>query len=228
MNISKIKYLAIIPARKNSRRIKNKNLKKINNKDLVRITLESAIKSKKISKIALTTDSNTILKKFKKENIFLIKRPKKLSSDKKSTEEAIVHCLKYIENKYQIKIENVVLLQVTSPLRNHVDIDKAILQFEKQKSDSLFSGYEDKLFIWSKNKKKLFPLTYNIKKRLRTQNMKNSIVENGAIFIFNKSKFGKYRNRLFGNISCYVMSKTNSFEVDELEDLKIIRKISRI
>ena len=47
--MQKINYLAIIPARKDSKRIKNKNLVKINNKELIKFTIEAAIKTKKIS-----------------------------------------------------------------------------------------------------------------------------------------------------------------------------------
>jgi CMP-N-acetylneuraminic acid synthetase len=57
-----IKYLAIIPCRKNSKRIKNKNLKKINDKSLVEITLNQAQKVKQIESIIISTDSTKILK----------------------------------------------------------------------------------------------------------------------------------------------------------------------
>ena len=43
-----IKYLAIIPARKNSKRIKRKNLVKIKNKKMFYYTLDAAKKTKEI------------------------------------------------------------------------------------------------------------------------------------------------------------------------------------
>ena len=46
--MQKINYLAIVPARKHSTRIKNKNLIKINNKELLKFTIETAKKDKKI------------------------------------------------------------------------------------------------------------------------------------------------------------------------------------
>ena len=51
-----IKYLAIIPARKNSKRLKNKNILKIKNKILFDYTFDAAKKTKKLTKIVTTTD----------------------------------------------------------------------------------------------------------------------------------------------------------------------------
>ena len=74
-----IEYLAIIPCRKNSKRIKNKNLKKINNKSLVEITLNETKKVKQIESIIISTDSTKILKIIKDhKNIIKFKRKKKL------------------------------------------------------------------------------------------------------------------------------------------------------
>ena len=45
--------------------------------------------------------------------------------------------------------------------------------------------------------------------------MKYQIIENGSIYIFSTKKFLKYRNRLFGKIGIYPMSKLNSLQIDE-------------
>ena len=83
----KINYLAIVPARKNSKRLKNKNLVKINDKELVKFAIEAAKKVKKINKIVVTSDDKRILKIAKKLKTETIKRPKKLSTDLASTED---------------------------------------------------------------------------------------------------------------------------------------------
>ena len=56
----KDKIIALIPARKGSKEIKNKNLLKIN-KTLIELAIVNAIKSKYIDKIYLSSDSNKIL-----------------------------------------------------------------------------------------------------------------------------------------------------------------------
>ena len=70
----RIKYLAVIPARKNSKRIINKNLIKINKKELIKFTIEAARKTKKIQEIILTSDDAKILNIAKKSKIIAFKR----------------------------------------------------------------------------------------------------------------------------------------------------------
>ena len=71
-----INFLALIPARMGSKRIKRKNLIKLGNKKLIQYTFESSIKSKKIDKILLSTDDPIVIKLGKKFRVdFIIKRP---------------------------------------------------------------------------------------------------------------------------------------------------------
>ena len=72
-----MKFLAIIPARKNSKGLKNKNKLTFHGKPLFLPIIES-IKSKIFDKIVLTTDDDIIIKKsqYFKDKIIRIKRPK--------------------------------------------------------------------------------------------------------------------------------------------------------
>ena len=125
MQFSKKKILALIPARGGSKGIKNKNIKLFNGKPLIEWTIRSALNSKLIDKIVVSSDSNKILNISKKLGVDVILRPKNISGDKASTESVIKHCIKYYKNFYQ----TVVLLSPTSPLRKKNDIDKAIKFF---------------------------------------------------------------------------------------------------
>ena len=55
-----MKILAVITARANSTRLKNKNLRKIKNQTLVEITINFVSRIKKISDIIISSDSNKI------------------------------------------------------------------------------------------------------------------------------------------------------------------------
>jgi len=219
-----VKYLAIIPARKNSKRIKNKNLKKIKRRTLFHHTLDAAKRVRNISKIVVTTDIKKLLKKDTKKIIY-IKRPKKLSKDSSTTESAISHSLKHLKETKKIIPKNIILLQPTSPYRNSLDIIRSIKKYEKEKYDSLFSAYKDKMLLWEFNKKRFNPINYQINKRKREQETRDLIIENGAIFIFKYEKFLKKKVRLFGRIGCFFMSKKNSIEIDDNFDLRLANRI---
>ena len=62
-------FLAYIPARKNSIRVKNKNISKLNGKPLITYTLKAAKKSKHVNYIYISTDSLKVKKLTEKEKI---------------------------------------------------------------------------------------------------------------------------------------------------------------
>jgi len=218
------KYFTIILARSGSKEIKNKNIINLRGRPLLYWTIKNSLKSKKIIKTFVSSDSNKILRIAKKFGAETIKRPKKLAGDNSSSEEAWCHALEEINKKYE-KPSHIVGLQITSPIREDNDIDKAIYQLEKNRFDSLFSCQIIKdYFIWKKKKFKLIP-NYSYKKRKLRQKISEKYLENGSIYIFNAEKFLKTKNRLFGKIGNYVMKKRTSFQIDDAEDLEIVKKI---
>ena len=89
------KNLVIIPARKGSKRIKDKNLVKVLNKPLVLWTINFAKKLKKKNyDLVVSSDCEKIKKICNKENVLFIKRPKKLSNDHASMHDVIFNTIK--------------------------------------------------------------------------------------------------------------------------------------
>ena len=218
----KITFLAVIPARGNSQRIKNKNLIKLNKKPLIYWTIKSALESKYISDVCVTSDSEKILNYCKNFDVKTILRPKKLSGNVIMPDEAVKHA--YL--KLKIKYDFIVMLQPTSPLRKFQDIDRAIAIILKDKSKSLFSSSIESRFIWKKTKNNYCPINYNFKKRPRHQDI-SFYFENGAIYISRSSLFTKKANRLGGKISNYVMPLKRSIDIDNIKDLEEAEKIMK-
>lgn len=213
--------VAIILARGNSKGVKYKNMIKVNNKPLIYWTIRDCLKSKNINSVWVSSDNSNILSYAKKIGARTIIRPKKYAKDNSTSDSAWLHSIKFLE-KTKVKFKNVIGLQPTSPIRGKKDIDKAFNLFNKKKFDSLFSAQiiQDH-FIWKKSKNKLIA-NYNFKFRPARQQIEKKFLENGSFYIFNKKKFLRYKNRLFGRIGVYVMSKINSFQIDNKEDIKIV------
>lgn len=213
------KIYALIPVRKGSSRIKDKNFKFIGKKPLYQIALNQALKSKFISKVFIATDSKRIKKNNKK--IFIFNRSKKSSTSKAQTEIVIKEFL----NKYDC--EYLVLIQATNIFIKAKHLDKAINKLlSNKKFNSLLSVVRSKFLIWKKKKNLCFATNYNYKERPRSQDINNSqLIENGSFYIFKRKDFLKYNNRLSGRITYFEMPKKSLFEIDDEEDLELVRKI---
>ena len=133
-----------------------------------------------------------------------------------------MHAVKTFE-KQKFKVQNIVLLQVTSPLRTAKDILNCIKVYEKRKLNSIFSVYCSKNFIWKKIGSVKNSISYNYKKRTISQKMKPLYFENGAIYIFNKKKFMKKKNRIIKPFDFFLMPKFRSPDIDTKEDLITIK-----
>ena len=105
-------FAGIIPARMGSKTIKNKNTIIIKNKPLVEFTFKEAKKSK-LAQTFVLTDSLKIKKiasKYKINTDYI--RPLKVSRDKSSTVDTLIHFLK--DKKINFKFKFFLILLVTS------------------------------------------------------------------------------------------------------------------
>jgi CMP-N,N'-diacetyllegionaminic acid synthase len=220
------KNVAIILARKNSKRIKNKNIVNINGIPLVEHSIVAAKESSLIDEIYVSSDCNKIKKICIDKKVNFILRSTKLSTDYVHSEEVLLDVIGKINTEQNINL--VVFLQPTSPLRPKKILDKAITFFNKKKADSLFSSTIFKNHIWM-NKEKIKPINYNYKNRQFEQEKKSSQYnENGSFYIFRAKKFLKYKNRLFGKITHFEIPYIYSFQLDEKIDIDIINSLFKI
>lgn len=217
-------FLFIIPARKGSKGIKNKNIIKIRNKSLVEYTFQILRKISSNKKYVLT-DSKKIKSIAKKYNINTdYIRTSNLSKDSTELIENLCHFDHFVEQK--LKFTHYVILQPTSPLRTYDDLLQSIKKYIKDKSESLFSispsleHPNESVFF---RKKKMFYFKKN-KKQLR-QKYKKSFFINGAIYIFNR-KLLKNKTMISNkNHSTFTMPKKHSIDIDDNQDLEIIKKL---
>jgi len=217
---SKLNIVCIIPARGGSKGIPCKNIMDFCGKPLIDWSIEQALKSKHIKTVYVSTDDREIAKVAKSCGAKIIHRPDELAGDTSSSEDALLHVLSKIKCKQ--KIDLVVFLQATSPLRNSQDIDQAIEKLLKENADSLFSAalLED-FCAWGYDGRILKSITYNYLKRGRRQDRSCYFLENGSVYVFKPAVLKKYHNRLGGKIAIYEMPLWKSYEIDEFKDIEI-------
>ena len=217
------KVIAIIPARGGSKGIPGKNLVQVNNKPLLFWSISFAFSCKLIDDVYVSSDSLEILDYAASVGAKSIKRPNDISGDIASSEAAWIHAIKHIE-KSGVEIDIIIGMQATSPVREDGDIDNAIIQFRKERLDSLFSSSmfgENFHWSFSKETKQLESINYDYKNRLRRQEIDSKFLETGSFYIFKPDGIKNNNNRLTGKIGHFLTSKRSMFQIDEAEDIEI-------
>tara|TARA_B100000700_G_C14952686_1_gene812418 strand:+ start:100 stop:789 length:690 start_codon:yes stop_codon:yes gene_type:complete len=211
-----MKTIIVIPAKGNSKGIKKKNLINFCGKPLLYWSIVQAKKSKFRRNIYVSSECKKILKFSKNLGVNTIKRPLNLCKDNSSSESAIKNVLDNIN----FKVDNIIFLQATSPLRKPEDIDRAFKKLILTKSDSIFSCHkaEDYFDIWSKKGNNYIPITIDYKNRKPRQLFKEThFCQNGSIYLFKTKILKKYNNRLGGKISVYEMDEWQSLQLDDIK-----------
>lgn len=203
---------AILPLRKNSKRLKKKNIKKIKGKPLYYYILETLIRSKLIKKIIITTDYKI---KFNHKKLLIIKRPKNLTGNCNMN-----LVIKDVLNK--LNYNEFIQLHATSPLLKKTTIEKAIKYFKKTNYDSLFSVTKIQKRFWNDKSK---PYNHKITNSPTTQSLKILFEENSGFYIFNKKTFLKKNNRIGTNPKLFEISKREAIDIDDSDDFEIVRKM---
>ena len=228
-NSRKNKILGLILARGNSKGIKEKNIVDLCGKPLIAWTIKSALKSKMLTDIVLSTDSVKIAnigKKLGAQVPFL--RPSKYSKDNSPSIDAIEHAIKWLKKKDK-HYNFIALLEPTSPLRDHFDIDRAIKKMLFKNAESLVSVSKTKSFnpayLYKKSRdEKIKPLKfynkYN-KKDIRRQDLPPVYLLGGLIYISKISTLLKKRTFCHENTLMYEIPKWKSFEIDDSLDLML-------
>ena len=159
--------IALIPAKLNSSRLKNKNFKLFNGKPMIYWSIKTAQSSKLFDKIVVSTDSQIVKNKLSKLGVDVFIRPKKLSQEKIGIRDVVNHFLKNI--KYNTKINHLCCIFPCAPLMQTNDIKKGYKAIKTTKHKYVFAASNfshpiEKSFRASKHKIKMVFKKTNLKK----------------------------------------------------------------
>lgn len=212
--------VAVIPARGGSKGIPGKNVRLVAGLELIAHSVVQAVASKGVDKVYVSTDDIAIANAARAHGAEVIDRPSAIAGDVASSESALLHALDQIEAT--VKVERMVFLQCTSPIREPDDIDRALATFDAEQADSLLSVAPSHRFLWGMGPSGPKALNYDPANRPRRQDMAPQYVENGSIYIFKPWVLKQLNNRLGGRIALYPMASRSAFEIDDELDMAII------
>jgi YrbI family 3-deoxy-D-manno-octulosonate 8-phosphate phosphatase len=219
------RFIAVIPARGGSKGIPKKNLALVAGKPMLWYSLEAARTSNNLAAVVVSTEDREIATYARREGAEVVERPCELACDRTPTEPVLCHAVEQWEAIHRQTIDNVVLLQPTSPIRQRGAVDRAIERFQLAQADSLVSVCEEHSFFWKIEKGIPMP-SYDYRNRPRRQDITAPYYrENGSIYITRKNVLMEEQSRLGGVVELFPMSQEESIEVDTQVDLMICHSI---
>ena len=222
------KILAIVLARARSKGLKNKNLRKINKLSLVGHAGKLINRLNIVDNSIISTDSNKIGREGTKNNLsFFFKRSKKLSGSKVADEDVLYDGLLKSEKYFKTKFDIIISIPPTSPLRKVKDVNNAIKKLIDKKYDSLWtiSKTDSKFHPYKSLLCKNNFLEYFSKEGAKIkyrQQLNQTYYRNGVAYVINRSLLLK--KKLISNKTSYLIIKSFQASIDNLEDLKIVKK----
>lgn len=222
--------VALITARGGSKGLPRKNVLPLNGKPLISWTIDAALESQNIDFVYVSTDDDEIRNVSKASGAKCIDRPKELATDTASSEEVVVHAIKYFKS-IDLPVKVIILLQPTSPLRTASNIDDALEIFNRRDAEFVLSVFQPahtpvKAYI-ANEQGELKGLYNEDAPYMRRQDLPTAYQPNGAIYIFNSESFMINQRFPRTKVFPYVMSEQDSIDVDTLDDLIEIEKILR-
>ncbi|MDQ7060113.1 MAG: acylneuraminate cytidylyltransferase family protein [Sulfurimonas sp.] len=224
-----MKILALIPARGGSKGVPKKNIKLLEDYPLIAYTIAAAKASKNINKVLVSTDFSDIRDialDFGAEVPFL--RPNKIAGEKSQDIDYVLHALEYLEKEEDYIPDLIVLLRVTTPLREVQYIDEAIEKLildtdaTSLRSSHLAAESPFKWFCTSNGYYTPISDASSLEDANKPrQSFKNIYIPNGYVDIL-KVKQIKINNSLYGEkILAYITP--NGYEIDTMEEFEYIQ-----
>lgn len=207
-----MKTIAIIPARGGSKRLPQKNIKMLGGIPLLAHSILFAqTNSEIIDEIYVSTDDEEIKKTALQFGAKVMDRPASLSGDLEPTISALKNVLEQID-----EVENVILLQVTNPLRTENLLKETFDYYQKNKCDSLFTVSRNHEKFGKIENEKFIPFNYKIGQR--SQDLEPLFYENGLLYI-SKAKLIFEDKIISENAFPYIIDHTFAkVDIDTQED----------
>ena len=218
--------LCTICARSGSKGVPNKNIKKIAGKPLIQHTIEQAKKSKIFSDIIVSSDCKKILKIAEKLGVHTLKRTNQLSKDFVGKVDVIRDAAIKAQKMLDKKFDNVIDLDVTSPLRHVSDIHNSFKKFQNGNYQNLITGCvarKNPYFNMIEIKKNVLSISKRTNKKIFSRQKSPQVFEmNASIYIWKNKALMNKSNLVTSKTAFYEMPEERSIDIDTMLDWKIV------
>lgn len=219
--------LGVIPARSGSKGVPEKNIKKLLDKPLIAYTIEAAGASHVLDDVIVSTDSKKIAevaRRFGARVPFM--RPESLAADETRTADVLMHAIEEYEHRSRTKVDVVVTLQPTQPLRTASDIDGTVkLLGDNPGAESVITCYEvghaHPYFMYIPSNGYMKPLMSGAGRPALRQQMPKVYVRNGAVYATRRRLLVEEGKITEERPLVHIMPKERSFNIDDRFDFEL-------
>lgn len=224
-----MKYIGFVPCRAGSVRIPDKWKVAVRGKPLYEWTIDAINSTYGLDRCIFSSDSEEFLELCRKKysgNAVCVLESK--ISKEAQIEERIIRC--YDDHRLRGS-DNIVLLQMTSPLRTGVEISYAIKKHAvdmvaiSDRSVGLIGVCAFDKFVWRHDGTGTMVPSYNVAKRPRSDTSEHQTVylENGAIYISPTKSIVRSKSRCGCDVMIpFYMDQRHMVEIDTVNDIDTI------
>jgi len=211
----------VIPAKGTSERVLGKNLIRINGKSLVYRACEKSLKCKEVDFVYLDTECEAIkadVSDLINKGLRIIDRPQALASNSCNANDLLIWALHSVED-----VDLICQTFATSPLITSKTMDKAIRAFKNFGNfDSFFTINNVKEYFWSDRAN---PINFCPEVLPNSQDLDPMLMETHGLYGVTVEALVKGKKRVGSNPFLYPVNKIEALDVDDNEDLEIVRAI---
>ena len=219
-----MRVLGLIPAREGSKGVPHKNIRLLCGKPLLQYTAESALKSKYLSKVILSTDDDSIAELGKQCGLEVpFSRPKELAQDNTPMLPVVQHAINFCESAGDY-FDAICLLQPTNPLRKPEVIDACIELLHKENTTAVItmlsvpSAYNPH-WVYFQNGSGLLKLSTGEEAPVsRRQDLPPAFHREGSVYVTKRDVVMK-ENSLYGKqLTGYLVDQEQTINIDTEQD----------
>ena len=221
--------ICFIAARAGSKGIPNKNIRKIQGLPLIAHAIRSAKLSGLFKHVIVSTDSITIKQiaiKFGAEVPFI--RPKKLSGDKVSIIDVILHGIKKLKS-LEYEFDTIVTRDCTVPFLSIDDIKGSINLLKRKKCNGVFAVYEQHhnpyFNMVELDNNGFLKISKKPKKEIFSRQDTPLVFQLNGLFVFNVENILNYKRLLMPKILPYKIHPLHGFMIDTEFEFQIAELI---
>ena len=218
----------IIPVRGGSKGIQRKNLALLRGSvTLLDWTIDQALRCFSREQVIVSTEDVEMAERAQMRGARIVSRPPALADDYSTTASVVTDLLARTDRNATL-FSQILILQVTSPLREDSDIRKARQLIDSGKFDSVVSGFElaehhpaKMYYIDGDQARPVSPEFESV----RRQDLPPVFRRNGAIFWTTRNWFEKTGRLWGGRTGLVVMEAERSIDIDRPADLVAVRRL---